>query len=391
MNTPDLRSPFVERVISLLPRGHEEAMKQAFYNVAAIFLFILMAGATMAVYFILEPFMKPLLWAILIGSILHPIKQKSAVATCNWLSQLQEENTLLIFGFLSVPLQVVNMSAEWMGTTLVSNLKSILILTVSFPLVHIIKQYYSFSDLVYMYEHVATVIQCISLSTESLFQPVISTCFLGLVGMFITIIGHQRLDISVMFGWVLFFIFVLISLGSWSIVVIVPLLILITVALAIHMGWLFDEIPNTTTSNNNPCKILENDEIALNVSTPKLQNSLTRLMRSHIIASAISSLTTPTPIEDTTLKSSSSNRYILRALWACLAVQLWRHMWLLHFVPIPLVYFIVKAWGSYFSIWSFLAFHKSKLIDYVSRCFTDYKDQVFPKPLQCVYKVNIIA
>ena len=146
MNTPDLRSPFVERVISLLPRGHEEAMKQAFYNVAAIFLFILMAGATMAVYFILEPFMKPLLWAILIGSILHPIKQKSAVATCNWLSQLQEENTLLIFGFLSVPLQVVNMSAEWMGTTLVSNLKSILILTVSFPLVHIIKQYYSFSS-----------------------------------------------------------------------------------------------------------------------------------------------------------------------------------------------------------------------------------------------------
>lgn len=391
MNTPDLRSPFVERVISLLPRGHEEAMKQAFYNVAAIFLFIMMAGATMAVYFILEPFVKPLLWAILVGSVLHPIKQKSAVATCNWLSQLQEENTLLIFGFLSVPLQVVNMSAEWMGNTLINNLKSILILTVSFPLVHIFNQYYSFSDFVYVYEHVATAFQHISVSTESLFQPVVATCFFGLVGMFITVIGHQRRDISVMTGWVLFFIFVLISLGSWSIVVVVPLLCLITVAFAIHWGWLVDEIPNTsTTSNNNPSKPLENDEIALNVSTPKLQNSLTRLMKSHIIASAISSLTTPTAVEDATLKASSSSRYILRALWACLAVQLWRHMWLLHFVPIPLVYFIVKAWGSYFSIWSFLAFHKSKLIDYVSRCFTDHKDQVFPLPLQRIYKVSII-
>ena len=49
MNISDLRSPFVERVINVLSRGHEEAMKQAFYNVAAICLFIILGGAALAV------------------------------------------------------------------------------------------------------------------------------------------------------------------------------------------------------------------------------------------------------------------------------------------------------------------------------------------------------
>lgn len=387
MNTPDLRSPFVERVISLLPRGHEEAMKQAFYNVAAIFLFILMAGATMAVYFILEPFVKPLLWAILVGSVLHPVKQKSVVVTSNWLSELREANTLLIFGFLSVPLQVINKSAEWMGTTLVNNLKPILILTISFPLVHIIKQYYSFSDFVYLYDHFSGVVQNISFSADILLQPIVAASFLGLVGMIITVIRHQRHDVPVILGWILFFVVIVISLGSWIILVIVPLLVLIIISFAIQWGWLLEESPST--NNQNPNKPYENDDVALNVSTPKFQSSLTRLMKSHIVASALSSLTTPTAPEDKKLKPSSSNRYIIRALWACLAVQLWRHMWLLHFVPLPLVYFIVKAWGSYFNIWSFLDFHRSRMTDYISRCFTEHIDQLFPMPLQRIYKAIV--
>lgn len=393
MNTPDLRSPFVERVISLLPRGHEEAMKQAFYNVAAIFLFILMAGATMAVYFILEPFVKPLLWAILVGSVLHPVKQKSVVVTSNWLSELREENTLLIFGFLSIPLQVVNKSAEWMGTTLVNNLKPILILTVSFPFVHILKQHYSFSDLINLYEHFANIIQHISISADIFLQPVVAASFLGLLGMFITVISHQRRGVSVMLGWILLFLIILISLGSWSILLLVPLLVLFVISLAIQWGWLLDE--NPSTSNRNPSTINQNlnkphehDDVALNVSTPKFQSSLTRLMKSHIVASALSSLTTPTAPEDKLMKPSSSNRYITRALWACLAVQLWRHMWLLHFVPIPLVYFIIKAWGTYFSIWSFLDFHRLRISNYISRCFIEHVDQLFPMPLQRIYKVG---
>ena len=49
MNISELRSPFVDRVINLIPQGHEDAMKQAFYNVAAICLFIALSAASMSV------------------------------------------------------------------------------------------------------------------------------------------------------------------------------------------------------------------------------------------------------------------------------------------------------------------------------------------------------
>lgn len=386
MNTTELRSPFVERVISLIPRGHEEAMKQAFYNVAAICLFITMAGAAMAVYFILEPFVKPLLWAILVGSVLHPIKQKSTLIACNWLSRLKEENNLLVFGCLSVPLQVVNKSAEWMGNGLVSHLKLIVSLTVGFHFVYIVKQHCSFSDIVYVYELIASMYQRVAASMDILLQPyVAATCLVGFIGLFITIIMQHRIDLSIKLGWVVVFFAISLSLGSWSIVLLGPLLLLISVALAIQWGWLVDD----HDSSNITSETVERDEVVLNVSTPKFQTGIARLMKSHIIASALSSLHTPTSVDNNKdlLEVSNSNRYILKALWACLAVQFWRHMWLFHFIPIPLIYFLVKAWGSYFKVWRFLDIQASKIVKRISSHFFCYKDQLFPKPLQCVHQV----
>lgn len=387
MNTPDLRSPFVERVISLLPRGHEEAMKQAFYNVAAICLFIMMAGAAMAVYFILEPFVKPLLWAILVGSVLHPLKRRSTVSACNWLSQMKENNTLLVFGFLFVPLQAVNKGTEWMGTALFSHIKLLFSLTLGFHLVHIIKQHCSLSDVVYLYENIVSFCQHLSFSIDILLlQPIPASFIAGFIGIFITLMSQKRLDISVTLLWIGALVLVLISLGSWSIIVIAPLLFLVLVAFAIDWGWLLSDYPDSSGVNGEP---LEGDEVAVDVSTPKFSNGLARLMKSHILTSALSSLATPAVTDHSKmLETSSSNRYILRAFWACLAVQFWRHMWLFHFVPIPLVYFMIKAWGSYFNLWGFLNFQKSKLINSICKSFYDHKNQIFPKPLQSMYKVD---
>ncbi|KAF6199765.1 hypothetical protein GE061_006063 [Apolygus lucorum] len=53
---------------------NDKALKLAMFNGFAIILVIVSVFTVCGVYFILQPFIKPLLWALLVGSALHPIK-----------------------------------------------------------------------------------------------------------------------------------------------------------------------------------------------------------------------------------------------------------------------------------------------------------------------------
>jgi hypothetical protein len=137
------------------------------------------------------------------------------------------------------------------------------------------------------------------------------------------------------------------------------------------------------------------NQVTVNFNSPLQSNSLSRLMKSHIVTAAINSLSTPSPqvaaTPSTTVRTSSlnSNKYIFRALWACLAVKICRHMWLLvPLIPIPLVCLLVKAGGSYFNVWTFLQSQKCKLSKHLAHWLDKYQDEIFPKPLQWMYMVS---
>ena len=83
-----LRSKF-DNVFQILPEGHDKALKQAFYSTAATLFVVLACCAAIAVYHILLPFIRPLMWALLCGTVLFPLKTGQHIATVvGWTSHV---------------------------------------------------------------------------------------------------------------------------------------------------------------------------------------------------------------------------------------------------------------------------------------------------------------
>ncbi|XP_060071913.1 transmembrane protein 245-like [Ylistrum balloti] len=103
----DFRSPF-NNVLNNLPQGHEKAFKQAIYTTAANLFVLFAVGAAVAVYFILEVFLRPLLWAVLCGTFLYPVKRSLTSWLRRWLHGLQKTNTPIVIGVAFIPVKAID-------------------------------------------------------------------------------------------------------------------------------------------------------------------------------------------------------------------------------------------------------------------------------------------
>lgn len=101
----DFKSPFMNSMLQSLSQGHEKAFKQALYTTAAN-IFLLLAGASaIAVYFILEAFLRPLLWSVLCGTFLYPFKRELTSILRQWLRGLQDSGTPFAIGIAYIPIR----------------------------------------------------------------------------------------------------------------------------------------------------------------------------------------------------------------------------------------------------------------------------------------------
>lgn len=93
-----LSSPFSAVFTSVGVQQNEKALKLAFYNTAAL-VFVALSGCTaVGVYYVMEPFLRPLLWAGLCGAFLYPFKWKLTQIVRGFLRSLREFNTPLVVG-----------------------------------------------------------------------------------------------------------------------------------------------------------------------------------------------------------------------------------------------------------------------------------------------------
>lgn len=135
-----LRSPF-EHILNMfqlsgIPQGHEKPLKHAFYNAAALFLLFVSCLATYGLYLILRPFIKPLFWALLVGSVLYPVKRDLSEQIKIWFINLEESNMSIVIGVMHLPVKFIDYLSEMLGSWIYNHAKIIIILTVGLPSLH---------------------------------------------------------------------------------------------------------------------------------------------------------------------------------------------------------------------------------------------------------------
>ena len=118
-----LSSPFTAVFTSVGVQQNEKALKLAFYNTAALVFVTLSGCAAVAVYYVLEPFLRPLLWASLCGAFLYPFKWKLTQVVRGFLRSLRETNTPLVVGAMVLPFHLANKSSDFVGSLIVQKIR----------------------------------------------------------------------------------------------------------------------------------------------------------------------------------------------------------------------------------------------------------------------------
>uniref|UniRef100_A0A7E4UX04 Histidine kinase n=1 Tax=Panagrellus redivivus TaxID=6233 RepID=A0A7E4UX04_PANRE len=79
------------------------AFKIAWYNAIFVVILAIAAAGLFAVYNMLYMFLTPMLWAVLIGTVLFPLKRRISSIFKGWLDDLDDHDTPLLIGVLLLP------------------------------------------------------------------------------------------------------------------------------------------------------------------------------------------------------------------------------------------------------------------------------------------------
>lgn len=112
-------------MLSGFSADHEKALKQGIYNAVALFLLCLVSAAGYGLYIILRPFVKPLIWALLCGSVLFPFKNSLTTVVQSWFEKTEASHTPLIISLMLLPVQIVDKTSDSLGSFLWRHLKYI--------------------------------------------------------------------------------------------------------------------------------------------------------------------------------------------------------------------------------------------------------------------------
>ncbi|XP_036394892.1 transmembrane protein 245 isoform X2 [Megalops cyprinoides] len=328
----------------------DKNIKQAFYNTGAMIFVAICCGAAVLVYFILEAFLRPLLWAVLCGTFLHPFKYSLARIGRSWLNGLQDTGTPIVLGTLLLPVWFVNYGVETLGGLVLERLKVLLAIGAGVPLVCFLYYFWSVIGMQVIIEHACAVI-CYALDY---FNAVwVGTLVVGYVLAVAfkwtpSMEGYlQAMSVPV---WTVLLLYLVSLTGSWR----VPIFVVVVSLLIVGS---LQEKPQVSGKGELSGQVLSfaASTIYMAISCSNIRPNQDQEGSTPLSQDTVDPPGRRTRPEIRTLlhKEKASDIYFVLLAWAIVLVQIWLNLWILQLLPIPVAVWVLKKLVVHFGLKGF--------------------------------------
>lgn len=447
----DQRSGLVNifSAIRSLPQGHDKPVKQALYNTVALFMLMVCCAAGYALYIIFQPFMKPLMWALLVGSTLHPLKRSLRDRFQTWFQNLEINNTPIVFGVILVPVNIVNDVSEFIGKHTWKRLKLIIVIGIIVPIILLIYNYTP--------KLIVKVLWRLVLLTFRTLNSFIDASSIWLVGLiliaYISMVfilwrpdNNKKFHYSSIVMWIFGSSCLAKQFGYYQLPIFILLQIVIfggfisevyehyktmkengkpitlpeSVSQVFHESHVIEEeeivdsskeeaeeddivkIPPAQEKREEVTNIIETskDPLSLDLfeNTNPIVQQKPKLLKRSLSQPYFSSKSirdslrlgkkisySHTSLLDT--ESCSSTFYLISVMWACIVMFFWKNVMFLLLLPFPILYYIIKHLGNYIGLWSYLYEKSCDIFEKIASWCHERHDALVPVPIRGLYNI----
>ncbi|XP_054478203.1 transmembrane protein 245 isoform X2 [Anoplopoma fimbria] len=338
----------------------DKNIKQAFYNTGAMIFVAICCGASVLVYFILEAFLRPLLWAVLCGTFLHPFKYSLAKLGRSWLSGLQETGTPIVVGTLLIPVWCLNYGVEAMGRLVLERLTVLLVIGAGAPLLYFLYLFWSVIGMQVILGHICGIIGAALDYFHTVWVCTVVFGYLLVVCFKWSPKTEHYLRALALPVWAILLFYVVSLTGSWRVPMFVVVVILIIVGSQEKppdpgkgelSGQVLSFAANTFYMAISCSNLQMKSEPSENSTTSGVQ-SLGPLPSNTGLPRGFRSL--PSGLfQNEKSPKRASDIYFIFLVWAIVLVQVWLNLWILQLLPIPVAVWVLKKLVVHFGLMGF--------------------------------------